>query len=132
MSGENVEIGRAALAAFNRRDKAAWLEFYDPEFENVPPPDWPEAAAIRGPEAVWDFYVDSQDPWDGSVFELGEVIDAGDKLVSEIRANMRGKASGAGVLWCYWQVLTLRRGKILHSVWFNERAEALEAAGLEE
>lgn len=108
-------MARAALAAFNRRDKeAAWLESCDPEFENVPPPDWPESAAIRGPEAVWDFYVESQDPWEGSVFELGEVIDAGDKLVFEIRANMRGKASGAGVAWCYWQVLTLRRGKILH------------------
>ena len=132
MSQENVEIGRAALAAFNRRDKAAWLEICDPEFENVPPADFPESAATRGPEAVWDFYVEAQDPWEGAVFELGEVLDAGDKLVHEIRANPRGKASGAGVAWRYWQVLTFRRAKIVHSVWFTERAEALEAAGLSE
>ncbi len=37
MSQENVEIFQAALDAFNRRDKTAWLAFYEPEFENLPP-----------------------------------------------------------------------------------------------
>ena len=130
MSRGNVELFREALDAFNRRDKAAWLAFYDPEFENVPPRDWPEAAAIKGPEGTWDFYVESQEPWEGAPFEVGELIDAGDKVVAETLAQVRGKSSGAAVAWSYWHVVTFRDGKALRSEWFTERAEALEAAGL--
>ena len=41
MSRENVETFEKALDAFNRRDRTAWLAFYDPEFENVPPRSGP-------------------------------------------------------------------------------------------
>jgi ketosteroid isomerase-like protein len=133
MSQENVKTFHEALDAFNRRDRAAWLAFYDPEFENLPPRNWPESAAIQGPEAVWDFYVESQEPWEGATFQVGELIDAGnDKVVAELRAQMRGKASGASVAWSYWSVVTFRHGKALRSEWFTDRAEALEAAGLSE
>jgi ketosteroid isomerase-like protein len=42
---------------------------------------------------------------------------------------MRGKASGAKVVWSYWVVFTLRDGKAVRIEWFGDRAEALEAAG---
>jgi ketosteroid isomerase-like protein len=87
MSQENVDRQRQALAAFNRRDRTAWLELCDPEFETVPSGDWPE------------------------------------------RREMRGKASGAGVVYDYWLVVTYRNGKALRAEWFADRAEALEAAG---
>jgi ketosteroid isomerase-like protein len=132
MSQENLKVFHEALDAFNRRDRAAWLALYDPDFENVPPRDWPESAAIQGPEAVWEFYVESQEPWEGNAFEVGELIDAEDKIVAEVRAQMRGKASGATVAWSYWQVVTIRNGKVLHAEWFTDRPEALEAAGLSE
>jgi ketosteroid isomerase-like protein len=133
MSQENVQTFHDALDAFNRRDRAAWLAFYDPEFENLPPRNWPESAAIRGPEAVWDFYVESQEPWEGPTFEVGELIDAGDdKVAAEVRGQLRGKASGASVAWHYWQVVTYRHGKALRAEWFTDRDQALEAAGLSE
>ncbi len=37
MSQENLEIFRAALDAFNRRDKTAWLALYDPQVRKPPP-----------------------------------------------------------------------------------------------
>jgi ketosteroid isomerase-like protein len=133
MSQENVKIFQEALDAFNRRDRAAFLAVCDPEYENVPPRDWPESAPIRGPESVWDFFVQAQEPWEETRFTVGELIDAGtDKVVAEQRAEMRGKTSGAGVVWSYWHVLTLRDGKALRSEWFVHRAEALQAAGLQE
>jgi ketosteroid isomerase-like protein len=132
MSQENVQTFHDALDAFNRRDKAAWLALYDPEFENFPPRNWPESAAIRGPEAIWDFYVESQEPWEGARFELGEVVDVDDKVAAEVRAQLRGKTSGASVVWRYWQVVTFRDGKVLRAEWFSDRAEALEAVGLSE
>jgi ketosteroid isomerase-like protein len=133
MSQENVEKLQAALAAFNRRDKPAWLALSDPGLENIPPSDWPESDPVRGPEPVWEFLVRAQDVWESSPFEYVEVIDAGeDTVVADIRAEVRGKASGAAVAWSYWQVCTFRDGKLLLMEWFVDRAEALEAVGLRE
>lgn len=133
MSQENVETVRRALDAFNRRDRAMWLAVCDPEVENVPPRDWPESEPIRGSGAVWDFYIEGNQPWEDSPFENEEVIDAGnDKVVVDMRREVRGKASGVSVAWRYWQVVTFRNGKALRIEWFADRAEAFEAAGLEE
>jgi ketosteroid isomerase-like protein len=130
MSQENVDRQRQALAAFNRRDRTAWLELCDPEFETVPSGDWPEMETIHGPEAAWDFYVETDEPWQESPYEYVELIDAGnDKIVVNQRREMRGKASGAGVVYDYWLVVTYRNGKALRAEWFADRAEALEAAG---
>jgi ketosteroid isomerase-like protein len=133
MSQESVESLRRALDAFNRRDRSAWLAFCDPEFETVPSPDWPETDPIRGPEAAWDFYVETDEPWERSPYEYVELIDVGnDKIVAHQRREMRGKASDAGVVYSYWAVVTLRNGKALRVEWFSDRARALEAVGLEE
>jgi ketosteroid isomerase-like protein len=133
MSQENVETLRHAQDAFNRRDKAAWLAACDPQAENVPPREWPENAPIRGAGAIWDFYVEAVNAWEEGSFEWAELIDAGaDKIVANQRREMRGKVSGASVVWSYWVVFTFSNGKVLRSEWFADRAEALEAAGLSE
>ena len=126
-------MARKALDAFNRRDRAAWSALCDPEFENVPPRDWPESDPIHGYEAVWDFFVDAQDAWEEGPYGFVELIAAGnDKVVANVRREVRGKSSGASVAWSYWQVVTFRNGKLLRMEWFANRAEALEAAGLSE
>jgi ketosteroid isomerase-like protein len=131
MSQENVEAMRKALDAFNRRDRAAWLALCDPEFETVPSSDWPEIDPIQGPEAAWDFYVKADEPWEGSPYEYVDLMDGGnDKIVARQWREMRGKASGASVVYSYWFVATYRNGKALRAEWFASRAEALEAAGL--
>src|SRR5213078_1078195 len=93
-------------------DRAAWLALCDPELENIPPQDWPESDPIRGGEPVFDFLaVEAQDAWeeDSSPFEYVELIDAGnDRVVADMRREVRGKASGASVAWRYWQVVTFR------------------------
>src|SRR2546429_330365 len=59
MSQENVDKLRQGLDAFFRRDRQAWLALCDPNFESVPSDDWPEMEPIRGAEAAWDFYVET-------------------------------------------------------------------------
>jgi ketosteroid isomerase-like protein len=133
MSKEHVETLRLALDAFNRRDKAAWLALCDPEVENVPPRDWPESEPTRGHGAVWDFYVEAFKAWDEGALRHSEVIEAGNnKVAAHVRGEMQGKASGAGVPWSFWQVVTFRHGRPVRIEWFAERSEALEAAGLSE
>ena len=107
MSQENVESARRAFDAFNRRDKTAWLAEVDPEFETFPSREWPENAPIRGAEASWD------------------------KVVASSHREMRDKTSGGDIVWDFWVVITFR-GRAFRFEWFADRAEALEAAGLQE
>jgi ketosteroid isomerase-like protein len=131
MSQENVEIVRRGVDAFNRRDKTAWLATFDPEAEMFPAREWPENAPTRGAEAIWDFYVEVTSAWEEGSFELGEIIESGtDKIVVNNRREARGRASGAGVAFSYWAVITFRGGKAIRIEWFAERDQALEAAGL--
>jgi ketosteroid isomerase-like protein len=89
---QNVEIFQRALDAFNRRDKALWLAVCDPEMENVPPRDWPESDPTRGPDAIWDFFVQGNDPWERAHFDYFDPIDAGKgRIVAEIRGEMQCK-----------------------------------------
>ena len=74
MSQEKVDKMRAALDAFNRRDKTAFLAACHPDIKNVPPREWPEFVVTEGPVAVWDFFVANNDPWEQSPFEYAEVI----------------------------------------------------------
>jgi ketosteroid isomerase-like protein len=131
MSQENVELVRGALEAFARGDKAAWHELCDPNLEVVPVGDWPEGE-IRGREAAWDFFVATEEPWEPGAYEMVEVIDDGDYVVTRLQRDMRGKSSGVEVRYDYWLVVTSRNGKALRLEWFEVRDEALEAAGLRE
>jgi ketosteroid isomerase-like protein len=79
---------------------AAWLALCDPALLNVPSRDWPESDPIQGREAVWDYFAEANEQWEDIAYSFGELIDAGnDKIVAWVRAEMRGKASGAGVSW---------------------------------
>jgi ketosteroid isomerase-like protein len=133
MAEENVEIVRRAFATFNQRDKVAWMADFDPECEAFPPAEWPENAPIRGAEACWDFYVDNVEAFREGSFELREVRDAGhDRVIANQHREMRGRTSGAAVVYDFWVVITLRHGKHVRWDWFSTRSEALEAAGLSE
>ena len=129
MSHENVISVRQNLDAFDRRDRAAFLAIRDPACEVLPDADWPEAGVISGREAVWDFYVSVAETF-GMDSADAEIIDAGgDKVLVHRSARVRGRASGANVVFGYSTVTTFREGKIVRDQWFADRADALEAAG---
>src|ERR1700729_873572 len=125
MSQENVELVRQAFAAFARRDRDAWLSCCDPAMESSPSGDWPETATVRGREAVWDFYVQADEPWEPGAYDLAEVIDVDRSrvLVHQVR-DMRGKDSGAAVRYDYWVMFEFRAGKAVQAKWFPDRADA--------
>ncbi len=133
MLQENVEIVRKVIETFDRRDRDAWLLLHDPEIEFRADPNWPESETIRGPEAVWDFYVELADAWEDDASEMVEVIEFGDdKLVWRVRRPVRGRASGVSDVLDYWCLCTFRRGEMLRQTWFANREKALEAARLTE
>jgi ketosteroid isomerase-like protein len=132
MSQDNGHNLRQALDAFNRHDKAAFVALCASDVENFPPRDWPESTPVRGVEAVWDFYVQNNDPWEDSPLEYGEfVFPAADMVAAEARGEVQGKASGAAVPWSFWQLVTFHDGKIARISWFSDRTAALAAAARE-
>lgn len=131
MPQENVESMQRALDAFARRDEAAWAALCDPELEAIPVGDWPERE-IHGRDAVWEFLVASDDPWEPGPYETAEIVERGEAVAARLRRDLRGKSSGAEVAYDYWAVFTFRDGKIARVEWFDAGEEALEAAGLSE
>ena len=133
MSRLNIENIRREAEAFDRRDKAAWLDTFAPDAVMVPAPEWPESDPIRGAEAIWDFYVEVTAAWDDRPTELGELLDIGEDLVvANTKRDARGKASGAAAPFNYWTVNTFRAGKKVRIEWFSARTAALEAPALQQ
>jgi ketosteroid isomerase-like protein len=131
MSEENVERIRRSFEAFAERDRAGWSEFCDPQVEAVPVGEWPEGE-IRGREAVWDFLLAADEPWEPGPYEVAEVSEGQDTVAVRMQRKLRGRLSGVEVDYDYWAVFAFRNSKCIRVQWFDERDDALKAAGLRE
>ena len=132
MSEENIEVVRRGIEAWNRRDLTGWLASFHPEGEL----DWSRS---RGPlngvyrghgklEAFWDEF------W--STFEKVELethgfTEVGSNVVVPNTAHLRGR-EGIEVVARSTFVFTVEKGQTRRLRMFQERTEALEAAGLSE
>jgi len=70
--------------------------------------------------------------WENYSLEAEEIVDAGASVVIAVHERMRGKGSGVPLDRQWAQTWTFHRGRIIRWELFQERAEALEAAGLPE
>ena len=134
MSQENVEILRRAYDAFNRGDLDMLAsEFYDPQVEWQTSREDPDAATHRGREAVRRYFDQWLESFEGLHADVEEYIDASnDRVFTWVRWTGRGRESGIDTEWRLAIISTLRRGRILRVEEYFDRAEGLEAAGLEE
>ena len=128
MSEENVKIVRAAIDAYNRRDFDSALKDAAPDFEM-------DLSRALGPqhgvygrdqmERVWDEFGEG---WQSIRLEPSEFIDLGEHVVVPwtMRAVGRdGIEVEARVTWTF----TIRDGALQRICMYQERDEALEAAG---
>jgi ketosteroid isomerase-like protein len=127
----NLETLRRALDAYNRRDRAGFLRYVDPDVENVPPQVWPDQTPVHGRESLWDWYVEGGDVWGEGDLDIRSAKEAGeDRIVAEVAGEVQGQASGAPVKWSFWPVVTFRDGVVVQLTWFADGVEALAAAGV--
>lgn len=136
MSGENVEIVRRLFDATARQDVETVFALYDPEIE------WDtsraalglliEGGVFRGHEGVRRFLRKYNEAWEQMRYEIHELIDAGDQVVSVVNNLGRGRVSGVEVELQMPGVWTIRDGRIVRAAFFTTRAEAVAAAGVEE
>jgi ketosteroid isomerase-like protein len=131
MSGENVEVVRRNIEAFNRRDLRTWLATFRSDGEM----DWSRA---RGPlKGVYRGHGELEGFWNGWLtFDWGELetydfTEAGSEVVVPNTATFRGR-QGIEVVARSAFVYTVENGQIVRQRLFQELAEALEAVGLRE
>jgi ketosteroid isomerase-like protein len=131
MSQENLIKTEAFIAAYNRRDFDAAVEFFDPEIEWVLPPHQ-RFDSCRGPDEVRRFWEGLDETFDELRLDPQESVAAGDRVAIRLRYYGRGKGSGIVIeTELYHQVTTFREGTIVRIEYFTDWPEALEAAGVE-
>jgi ketosteroid isomerase-like protein len=121
------EAVRRFLAAFEGDDDA-FRQTLDPEIEWCPieenrVPLHGVTAAVRNRNA-W------LDTWDEHQFDVDEVVEEGDDVVALIHLAGRGKGSGATADIRFYAQVKVRDGKIAYIHDHEDRAAALEAAGI--
>jgi ketosteroid isomerase-like protein len=132
MSEENVEIALAAVDAWNRGDREAFLALWDEEAEFYPLRAQLEGESYTGHDGLMRFLAEMTEDFEQVRFEIEETRDAGEQVVGIGRFRARGRASGVDLDVPLGVFTRVRRGKIVYTRLFSEPAEALEAAGLRE
>jgi ketosteroid isomerase-like protein len=130
MSRENVELIERMMQRAQFEPEALREILSDSvEWEA---PFFPDAGMLRGPDSVMDFFRRLVGTFDDWGYEVGEVINAGECVLTHVHQWGRGKGSGATVDQHFWQIWTIRNGKVIKVTHRLDRTEALEAVGLRE
>jgi ketosteroid isomerase-like protein len=127
MSQDNVEIVRTAFdAVFNRgealKERAPG---YEVDLSRMVGP----GRGVYGAGAAQRAFEEFSEPWESQRYEADEFIDAGEHVVTPFTSYHRGR-DGIEVQARAAFVWTIRDGQIARLCFYQERAEALEAAGL--
>ena len=125
----NVEKVRAAIDAFNRRDREAILALGDDEFEY----DWTRtlglnARVYRGRDELMEFIADQWSIFEDQHLEVHEYIPRGNHVVITATVHGRGR-QGVPVSASSAHLYTFAEdGRLVRITLFQEREEALAAA----
>jgi ketosteroid isomerase-like protein len=129
---QNVEIVRGFSESWTKKDLEGVLERVHPEVEF----DWsasrsPFRDVYSGREGIRRFWTDQADAFEEFTVEIEEVIECDSERVITV-SKVRAKGRGSGVATeargaMLWKV---RDGAIVSGKLFQERAEAMRAAGL--
>jgi ketosteroid isomerase-like protein len=132
MSLQNVDVVRRMNAAFNRRDRDAWLTYYDPDVELRDlqhAPDAPER--LLGIDAVHAYWGQWDDAFDDFTAEIEEYLDAGAFVLTVTRWRGTGRDSGLEIDLRAVEVVEFSDGKIVRlTSGYSNKDEALAALGL--
>lgn len=133
MPEQNVEVRNRAvrrlLAAFEGEDDAFRAALH-PEIEWYPIEE--NRTPTRGIDAALWNRNQWLDTWDEHQLDVEEVIEDGDDVVACVHIKARGQGSGAEADVRFFAQFKVRDGKVVYIYDHDDRAAALEAAGLSE
>jgi ketosteroid isomerase-like protein len=131
MPPKNVDIVRGVYERWSQGDFRTTVAF-DPNFVFVLPPEFPDAGAYLGVEAVAGYMRGFLEPWKHLTIGVEDLVEAGDSVLASVVQRGAGDASGASTELRYFQLWSFRGSRVIRLENFRERGEALEAAGLAE
>jgi ketosteroid isomerase-like protein len=127
-----VTIVRQIYERWGRGDFRAGVELYDPHVMFVLRPEFPDAGVYCGLDEIEKYMRKEFLTGFDTVVIIGEeFLDAGDSVVVRVNQQATGLGSGAQVAMSYYQLWTFRGKNVIRIESVRERAEALEAVGLE-
>jgi ketosteroid isomerase-like protein len=133
MSEGNVGIVRQAYERFNAGDVEGFMELCAPDFEFQDLPSLPGSGVFEGHEGFRAWWAQLADAFDQLRFQPEGFVEAtGDRVLAENHATGLGKGSRANVEMSMYNVWTLRDGRVISLRTYEDRTQALEAAGLSE
>jgi ketosteroid isomerase-like protein len=133
MSQENVEIVRRLIEALNANEQDRVSGILHPEVVIDATRRLVNPMTYTGMPGYGRMVADREEVWDEFRMQPDEVLDAGDRVVAVGRWVGKGKGSGIEVHQPVADVYTLHDGRVVRAEFgFTDRAEALEAAGLQE
>ena len=132
MSRKNVEIVRAAYAAWNCGDMDAALRHAHPDIEFLQDSRIPGAVNLVGRSVVREWLDSFQVTWEWFRIAPERVEPVGDRILVVARVSAKGKMSEAEVEQRVGHVLTIHDGQMLRWSSYANSADALEAVGLSE
>ncbi|HTQ67241.1 MAG TPA: hypothetical protein VMI13_00975 [Solirubrobacteraceae bacterium] len=109
---------------------------FDPQFQMIwrdrqTYPDFPQQ--LGGTQEFIAFAEQYQERWMNLVQELLEVIDApGNRVLAVVRQRGQGRQSGVPIVIHFFELCSFQDAKVSSIEFFRHRADALQAAGLEE
>lgn len=130
--GENLEVVRELIHAFNRGDPARCFDLIDPEVEWEDPHGIPGGGVHHGHDGVQTWFARWLGAWEDFRVMTEELIDAGDHVIAVERLSGRGKSSGVAVEQTWVASYTIRDRRIVRRADYPGKTEALDAVGLQE
>jgi ketosteroid isomerase-like protein len=129
--GEALDVARRHYDAFQSEDWDAFFALYDPDVVvDLSRSGIPDLGIYHGHEGLRTAWARWRGVWDDYSFEVEELTEIGDRVLSLTRIHARSKGQGVGTEVSAGEVLTVRDGRIVHFVNFLDREDALREAGL--
>jgi ketosteroid isomerase-like protein len=121
---------RKVYDAFNRGDFDAAVAEMHPEIEWERAEQAPDTTPLKGADAIRAWMM--PDVFEEQHVTLEEVVESGDKVFVQILARVKARGSGIEISDRAFHVWTIRDGKAARFEFFQDRTEALAAAGLDD
>ena len=132
MSQENVERVRETFEAFGRGDLRAALQHVRLEVRTHRIAPLADPKSYSGPAGMLMAWGEWTGPFEDFELEVGELIDAGDSVVAEIRQRGRHKDSGELMEGQLWFVCTFYADEMVQWDMLASKRQALKGIGRSE
>jgi uncharacterized protein len=127
MSAENVNIVKAAYAAFGSGDLAGLGAHFSEDAEWETTDSLPLGGVVRGREAILGNFSQIPNYWSAFTVQPDEYIDAGDHVL--VRGVQQASGPGGSFQSRFLHLAEVRDGKIVRGEFFSDSAKARDALG---